>query len=346
MPAVTSHETLIRQLEMLQFIPKSPSQITVAELTEKLESIGYQVTSRTVQRDLNDIRDALPQLNLICNDMSKPYGWKWSRDAKTYFHFMSMEEALTLYLVSQHLKKVLPPSMLDELNPLFNQAQLSLAKLSDKNRMTHWLNSVVIEAPTQPLIAPTINFDIQKNIYQAVFEQKQLEVSYRGIGQEQPKRMILHPLGILVRGNITYLGATAKDYADIRLFALHRFTSVNVKELDDAKPNTNQTWQDYLASGAGGFASGSDNQIQLKAWIDNDLASILQETPLAVGQQLIRQKAGYQLQVSVLYTWQLTWWILSQGARMCVEEPSFLRAEIYEKLTKAKRRYDEAENES
>jgi predicted DNA-binding transcriptional regulator YafY len=325
---------------MLQLIPKSPSQITVAELTEKLEAIGYQVTSRTVQRDLNDIRDALPQLNLMCNDMSRPYGWKWSRDAKTYFHFMSVEESLTLYLVNQHLKKVLPPSMLDELSPLFSQAQQSLAKLSDKNRMTHWLTSVVIEIPAQPLIAPKINFDIQKTIYQAVFEQKQIEVRYQSVGQEQSKKMILHPLGILVRGNITYLGATANDYQDIRLFALHRFVSAKLKELDDAKPNTTQTWQDYLASGAGGFGTKEENEIILKAWIDNDLANILQETPLSADQQLTKQDNGYQLQATVHQTWQLTWWILSQWARMRVDEPLALREEIYQKLTQAKAQYE------
>jgi predicted DNA-binding transcriptional regulator YafY len=340
MPAITTHDTLIRQLEMLQLIPKSPSQITVAELTEKLEAIGYHVTSRTVQRDLNDIRDALPQLNLTCNDMTKPYGWKWSRDAKTYFHFMSMEEALTLYLVNQHLKKVLPPTMLDELRPLFNQAQLSLAKLSNKNRMTHWLNSVVIEAPTQPLIAPEINFSIQKTIYQAVFEQKQLEVSYQGIGISQPKKMRLHPIGILVRGNVSYLGATANDYTEIRLFAMHRFASAQLKELDDADSKATQTWQDYLANGAAGFGADGDNEINLNAWVDNDLANILQETPLSADQQLTKQDKGYQLQATVHHTWQLTWWILSQWARIRIDEPTFLREEIYQKLTQAKERYD------
>lgn len=32
----------------------------------------------------------------------------------------------------------------------------------------------------------------------------------------------LHPLALVVRGPVTYLVATASDYPDVRLYALHR----------------------------------------------------------------------------------------------------------------------------
>ena len=341
MPAVTSHETLIRQLAMLQLIPKSPSQITVSELTQRLEKAGYVITARSVQRDLNDIKEQLPQLNLVCNDSSKPYGWKWAREAKTYLHFMGIEEALTLYLVDQHLQKALPSSMRQDLEPIFHQAKQTLAKASDKHLMKHWLNCVVVESPTQPFIAPKIKIGIQQTIYQAVFEQKQLEVSYQGFHSDQAKSMILHPLGLLVRGHLTYLGATVNDYCDIRLFALHRFNSAQLKPLDDANPKTSMTWQEYLSTGAAGFSSHKNNEIQLIAWVDEYLARILRETPLSADQHLIEQEKGYQLSATVFYTWQLNWWILSQGARIKIYEPVQLKCDIYDELSKAKALYDE-----
>lgn len=79
MPSAVSHETLVRQLQMLQLIPRSPAQVTVAELTGSLAELGFVVTGRTVQRDLNDIASVMP---LECNDKSKPYGWVGSHMLK------------------------------------------------------------------------------------------------------------------------------------------------------------------------------------------------------------------------------------------------------------------------
>jgi hypothetical protein len=130
------------------------------------------------------------------------------------------------------------------------------------------------------------------------------------------------------------------DYSDIRLFALHRFNSAQLKPLDPATPKTTLTWQAYLAKGASGFNAHDNNEIQLVAWVDETLARILQETPLSTDQHLVEQENGYQLIASVFYTWQLNWWILSQGARIRVDEPAQLKAEIYDTLTKAKQLYD------
>ncbi len=48
MPSAVSHETLVRQLQMLQLIPRSPAQVTVAELTASLAELVFVVTGRTV----------------------------------------------------------------------------------------------------------------------------------------------------------------------------------------------------------------------------------------------------------------------------------------------------------
>ncbi len=330
MPSVASHETLVRQLQMLHLIPRSPAQITVADLTAALTEQGYQVTSRTVQRDLNDIASVLP---LECNDRSKPYGWKWSREARTHLPMMSLQEALSLHLVQQHLTQLLPPALLDDLMPMFKQAMQTITGLGSKHQLQHWLNSVVVEAPTQPLQAPNIDLDIQHNIYQAVFEQKQLNVRYRALQANEAKDFVLHPLGIVQRGPITYVGGTAKDYEDIRLYALHRFEDAEINHFDPANPQNKQSWQDYLASGAGGFHERPEDKIQLVARIDESLAARLTETPLSSDQQLIANSDGsYQLIASVFDTWQLGWWILSQGESLIVQAPIQLRQQIQQRL--------------
>ncbi len=339
MSFAASHETLVRHIQMLGLIPRSPAQITVAALTQSLNDLGYKVTSRTVQRDLNDISRVMP---LECNDNSKPYGWKWARNARTHLPMMSLQEALTLYLVQQHLLHVVPPTMLDDLQPLFVQAKQTIHALGNKNQIHHWLNSVVIESPTQPLIAPSLNVSIQNTIYQAVFEQKPLMATYKAMQTGQEKTFLLHPLGMIQRGKVTYLGATVKDYTDIRLFALHRFISVDILYLQDAAPKNQQSWTDYLASGAAGFHESAQDKICLTAQIDESLATRLKETPLSDNQTIIAiaQNGCYQLEASVFDTWQLTWWILAQGNSLVVQTPHELRQRIRQKLIDSLQAYD------
>ncbi|MBD3766694.1 MAG: hypothetical protein IE928_01925 [Gammaproteobacteria bacterium] len=79
MPSAVSHETLVRQLQVLQFIPRSPAQITVADLRCSLSELGF--SALVVQ---------FSGLERYCN-----------RDAKAHLPMMSLREAITLHLVSK-----------------------------------------------------------------------------------------------------------------------------------------------------------------------------------------------------------------------------------------------------
>jgi predicted DNA-binding transcriptional regulator YafY len=330
----------MRQLQMLQLIPRSPAQITVQALTDALKGLGFIVSSRTVQRDLNEISNIMP---LECNDHSKPYGWIWSRQGRTQLPLMSLQEALSLHFVHKHLLQVLPPTMLEDLEPLFVQANQTIENLGNKSQVTHWVNSVIIEPPTQPRIPPQVSKEVQETVYQAVFEQKQLEVEYQTVNSSQPKHLLLHPLGLIQRGVMTYLGATVREYEDVRLFALHRITAATIKPLDNANPQNKRSWKSYLETGAAGFGTNIPTKIKLGAWIDKKLAQYLTESPLGKDQEikpLDDGQEGYKLSVSVNNTWQLRWWILSHGTQIVVKSPHFLRENIKETVTWLARQYE------
>jgi predicted DNA-binding transcriptional regulator YafY len=183
------------------------------------------------------------------------------------------------------------------------------------------------------MLAPKVIPEVQQAVYQALFEQKQLSVSYQSQSANALKHYILHPLGIMQRGQVSYLGAMVNDYDDIRLFALHRFTQASIKPLDDARtPPNNLQWKDYLASGAAGFNATAAPPIQLKAWVNAELANLLTETPLSKDQSLTAIEEGFTLTASVHDTWQLQWWILSQGARIVIQSPSELRQSIQQQI--------------
>lgn len=323
MPINSSPAVITRLLQTLREIPKAPCQITVQDLTTKLKELGFEVGERTVQRDLDNMAQVLP---LERNDKSKPYGWRWSKGATYDVPSMSLKDSLIIHLLNKYLHHVLPPSLIPEISGLLNQAEQTIVGSGENNQLTRWLDSVVIEEATQPLIAPKIERHIQSVIYEALYKQYQIKAVYHSRTSNQPKEMRLHPLGLIHRGKSIYLGATANDYEQIRLFALHRFVSADIS-LDDAQPRNQQSWQDYIAQGAGGFG-GSGETLKVVAWVCDDLGEHLMETPLSEDQTLIELEDGYQLTARVFDTWQFYWWILSQGSRIRIDEPTEWRESI------------------
>jgi len=62
-------DTLMRQWQMLRLIPRHPQKISTADLKQRLADAGFEITLRTIQRDLM-------RLDLI---RSQYHGWNAGR---------------------------------------------------------------------------------------------------------------------------------------------------------------------------------------------------------------------------------------------------------------------------
>jgi len=75
LPLATTRATLSRQWALLRQLPSRSPGITSAELVWRLRDVGFNVSKRTVERDLNELSLIFP---LERNDKSIPFGWHWS----------------------------------------------------------------------------------------------------------------------------------------------------------------------------------------------------------------------------------------------------------------------------
>ena len=64
-------------IETFGFIPRQPLKKSPQKLQDDLQ-IGFEVSIRTIQRDLKVLSSILP---LISDERDKPYGWSWHREA-------------------------------------------------------------------------------------------------------------------------------------------------------------------------------------------------------------------------------------------------------------------------
>ena len=328
-------DTLLRQWQMLRMIPRHPHKVTAKSLHEKLKSEQFDVTKRTVERDLLSLSELFP---LVSDERDKPYGWSWSKDAPVFdLPGLSHNEALALAMVEQHLNNLLPSSTLSQLQPYFSAARHHLSDIPQSERARSWLDKVRTVPTSQPLLPPSVKSDVQSVVFEALLADKQLSISYLKRGEDVITEYRIHPLAAVQRGGITYLSCRIADYDDLRTMALHRIQSASM--LDDAVRTPEDFSIDKVIS-RGKFGFGLGNMIQLEAVFYNGSGDHLFETALSADQVLTEQ-ANSTLKVSatVADTPQLAWWLLGLSDSVEVIKPEKLRFTMATTIAKMQNRY-------
>ena len=328
MPKATVHNAVSRQWEVLRNLPTSSLGITASELKLKLQDEGYLVTKRSVERDLIELEKSL---GIRCDDDSKPYRWYKSK-AHTLDHpGMDFADALSLSLAEDLLGKLMPVSFRKILEPKLSQARNRIASTTS-NLYGKWANRVRYVSPTLPFLPPKIEARMLETVQDAIVKERQIEVRYSA-SDSRTSDHTLHPLAFIQRGPIAYLVATAFDYDEPRVYALHRISSVKIT---DAPSRTPKGFSLDAFLEQGGMEFGGGKVIRLKANVSNALACYLTESPLTKDQQLKLLGGDKHVFTATLKdSWQLTFWILSQGAEIAVVEPKDLRERIRESLKAA-----------
>ena len=336
MPHKNKKETLIRQWQMLKLLGRQ--WLKASEIASMLKDQGHEVSVRTVQRDLQEMSTIFPiQLN---DKNPRDYGWRWMKGASIDIPGMDMSEALAMRLVEIHLKQMMPSSMLEALQGVFSQAK---SRLEQVPKPSDWVKKVKFVQPNQALLPPRIDENVQVGIYKALLEKRKIKGYYRVIRMEESKEYVLNPLGLILRGSVSYLVATAWDYEDPRLYAMHRFEKADVLDEECSIPEGFDL-EKAISSGFADFANGGD-QVHLQLLCDESKAAYLEETPLSEDQKVSSPDDGWvKISATVNDTWQLRWWLLSQGAGIEVLSPINLRKEIAKELAEASGHYATEKN--
>ena len=338
MPEQTAIATSQRRnliLEAIRRLSRNRSWVTQRDLLADLKGQGYDVQKHHVLRDLKALIQIHPELE--CHNESDSegnakrgveFGYRWvARDA-TPETGLSIPEALSLVLVSRHLKQALPSTLAGALGKLFERAEVTL-DLQQKNGAAHWKNLVGVVTPSQPMLPPRISAEVTQVVHQALIAKEQFKGTYRNVKGEQEERL-LNPLGLMVREPTIYLIAIVEGHEEPRMFAMHRFVSAVRVRLPLSQPE-GFALQQYLED-QGHFGIG--NWLTLKARVSPHLAIILGETPLGTNQQLGEADSdGWRdLSVRVRDNWQFRWWLMAQGERIVVLAPTETRNRLVKSI--------------
>jgi len=321
-----NHDALFRQWHMLRLVPRYPRKITVQDIRRGLDGAGFEITERSLQRDLNDLSNVFP---LVCDDRARPHGWSWQKDAASFdLPGLSVPEALTVAMAERQLRNLLPLPMLDQLQPHFKAARRRLEAEPGKDGRRSWLDKVISIPPTQPLLAPKIDPEVQRVLSEALLHERQITIRYRKRGDKTPTESRIHPLALIQRGPMLYLSCRFFDYEDIRTLAVNRIDSAQLLE-ERTKYPAGFSVNRLQEAGVWGFGAGE--MIRLEAIFQPGYGDHLYETPLSKD-QVLAELPDSRLRViaTVSDTPQLQWWLMGFGGGAEVVSPKSLRAAMVE----------------
>lgn len=311
MPKTSTRNALARQWEILKLLPSEDQGISVAHLFEKLGQLGFEVTLRTLQRDLQELAQSF---SIEGHGAGKSYQWRWKSGASTpaFTALPGADKDSTHEASTEHF------------HPLSNHL---------------------------PLLVLAVDAAVLQTAQQAVQQRKQLKVRYLPAAAFAANELslcgerdesffidlLLQPLGLIERDGCSYLLANSAEDSKPVLYALARMDRAQISD-SDMQESLAFDLCAWLEKARTYGSADSSGPMQLKARVRPALAQALADAPLSQDQQL-DMKSGL-LMATVTDSVQLHHWILAQGNDIEVIAPEALRKRVIGVMKQALYRYE------
>ncbi len=306
----------LRQTLIMLRLPVYPNSVSTGELRQHLIDAGYEVTLRTVQRDIQALITILPIID------GPEGGWAYSQNSKAHIPFMCPLTALAFVMAAQHLDSLMPPHLLDRVSAYVNKAKDTLA---NSPKYKAWPNKVKIYPQSTVLQQAHADDTIAQIIYQALFEGRVFTASYN-----QSDIRIVHPLGLVYRGDQIFLIVHFDDVNDIRITSVQRYDEAMLSD-NSVKVPTGFSLQQYIDEGHLGWFVDGPKTINFKGEFKHWWGLKLSESPLS-DDQVIKDINEQKVMVSATVddTYELRRWLLSLAGQVRVIEPLALKEWLVE----------------
>ena len=302
-------ETVLLALELLRRIPRN-RKVSASELHEQLAGRGIDRDIRTIQRQMEMLSE---HFDIERDDRNKPYGYKWKERAEGLaLPMLTEQESLLLTLAEQHLRNLLPASLMKSMEGFFSQARTNLGPHANTKREREWLSKVRVVSTTQPLLPPKINAGVFEEVSNALYGNRWLKLDYKNAAGKRSNVEVM-PLGLAQQGPRLYLVCRYRDYDNERSLALHRIVSAQASTFAFERPKEFDL-QKYDDDGRFGFGDGK--RIRLTFRIDKDAGLHLLESPLSADQTAVEIGDQFEIQATVVESAQLKRWLRGFGEQV------------------------------
>lgn len=326
----------VRRIALLRMLPRNLSSgLTASELASNLNAMSVPTTVREVRRDLEDLSSAFP---IADDEAPRDRRYWWEGTSMFDIPAMTPHTALTFLLADDMLERLMPPSVRRAVRPHVEEAKRVVADRAH-GKVDRWLGKVkwvprhlrAVPAPIRPSVLDAV--------YDALFDGRQIRLSYQSRAAAKPRWHVLHPLGVVYRNATVELIAQPDNRAKVPgRYLLHRARKAQIQE-EPAVPPAGFELQAFLE---GDFAfpfTGEPVRLEFDATAEK--AAELRETALSKDQVIGSPRGGWvPITATVRRTPELRRWLLSQGPSIRLREPSDLREALAQDVRGMAAHYD------
>ena len=327
-------EAVKRTQAILRMMGQVP--LTSKQIHNKLIDLGFDISERTVLRDMQSLPEQFPE-RIYVIDRMKPYGYKLPKGVAKD-SAMSPTEAVCLQLAKEYLNPILPPGALDPIAPYLKEAEIILQQKQTDRRMKNWKKKVLTLNEGFNLEPAKIREGILEKIQSSLWQGKMIEALYKSKNKTEASRYTFHPCGLVYRGRVSYLVCSFEnDTEKFTYLPLHRFESVELTAESSVHKDTDVK---EVARSIMGFAMNTE-KIAITLKFSNFAGSHLIETPISKSQKIKKTKDNYYLvSDEVTDDMELRWWIRAFGDGVEVIQPQSLRDEFKTMAKRMEKKYE------
>jgi predicted DNA-binding transcriptional regulator YafY len=186
-----------------------------------------------------------------------------------------------------------------------------------------------------------IQFEIDKQIYdrisQAVKEENEIKISYRGLMEEKESNRTIQPYYLINKQGDWYVFAFCKMRKDFRLFAMHRIRSAEITE-EFFNKDENINTKNIIGDGLDIIAGGGNYYCEIR--IKYPASLYVQEKKWHPTQKIkFNRDKSINLSFTVNSLREVIRWILSMGSDAEVIKPKLLKNEMIEEIKRINKVY-------
>ncbi|NBP06225.1 MAG: WYL domain-containing protein [Bacteroidetes bacterium] len=295
-----------------------------------LKRLGYEIGSRTLDEDLNNMRynDDLAYYAPIAFDKTR----------KGYFYEKADYSITSIPVSSEDLEKLkYAANMLSQFSgvPYLAEIHRPIEQLERIIRVGtatgKWLNQKVIqlEVPTE---WPDIG--IFERSVEGILQKRVMRVRYKPFGSEESEPFRIHPYLLKEFKNRWYLVAFAEHRNEVRNYGLDRFTEA---QLTTETYNETFDAESYFSHSMGITVVNNTEPMEVELLFAPESAAYVLTSGLHATQEILdnHPKKGLHMRITVHLSEELNMFIRSYGSRVQVLKPESLRRSWLEDLRKS-----------
>lgn len=312
-------DQIVRQIEILRELEASRYGVSTLFLAE-----GFRVSERTIQRDLNKLREVGFLLENRTVDRVTYY--QLAKESKIPVNFLPIEVAAMIFAgrMSTGL----------EGTPFGEHLQSVSGRLKDAmpSEMQQFLARATEAYVPHPRGHKPYDEDASKvfdNLHEAIQKRRECWVRYRSPGAEKAKQYNIAPIRLLSHRGGLYVFSWVPYYDDLIMQAVDRFESVKVTE-QEFEPPDHLSIDERLNNA---FGISSEEPMDLVVRFTKQQAPYIRERIYHPSQELEELDDGrlvLRLRAGGFY--EIKSWVLSFGAAVEVLEPEVLREAVREEM--------------